>query len=178
MKGLLVKTKRSFILFLLHLNSKQFLCVNWCLTSIDSFLTLGTSVVFFSLLFDWDAGLWQCNIDPGEVLCPAVLVKTTVCRGCSVLRAHKTSLRSILFCICRDAAGLAAFWSPQPVVSFGVRDKSSRVALGKKMGRPWDDAASAKARSYERRRMKRLWHPGYPFFDELSLYCLYTYLVL
>ena len=136
MKELLVTTKRSFILFLLHLNSKQFFCVNWYLTSIDSFFTLGTSVVFFSPLCDWDAGLWLCNIDPGEVFCPAVLVKTTVCRGCSVSRAHKTSLRSILFCIWRDAAGLAAFWSPEPVVSFAVRDKSSRVALGKKMGRP------------------------------------------
>ena len=38
--------------------------------------------------------LWQYNIDPGEVLCPAVLVKTRVCGGCSVSRAHKTFLRS------------------------------------------------------------------------------------
>ena len=44
--------------------------------------------------------LWQCNINPGEVLCPAVLVKTRVCGGCPVLWAYKTSLRSILFCIC------------------------------------------------------------------------------
>ena len=40
--------------------------------------------------------LWQYNIDPGEVLCPAVLVKKRVCGGCSVSRAHKTFLRSIL----------------------------------------------------------------------------------
>ena len=46
--------------------------------------------------------LWQCNIDPGEDLCPAVLVKTRVCGGFSFSRAHKTSLRSILFCICRE----------------------------------------------------------------------------
>ena len=32
-------------------------------------------------------------------MCPAVLVKTRVCEGCLVSRAHKTSLRSILFCI-------------------------------------------------------------------------------
>ena len=32
-------------------------------------------------------------------MCPAVLAKTRVCEGCSVSRAHKTSLRSILFCI-------------------------------------------------------------------------------
>ena len=32
-------------------------------------------------------------------MCPAVLVETRVCGGCSVSRAHKTSLRSILFCI-------------------------------------------------------------------------------
>ena len=46
-------------------------------------------------------GLWQCNIDPWEVLCPAIFgVKTRVCGGCSVSRAQKTFLRSILFCIC------------------------------------------------------------------------------
>ena len=38
---------------------------------------------------------WQCNIDPGEVLCPAVLVRTSarVCGGYLVSRAHKTSPR-------------------------------------------------------------------------------------
>ena len=46
--------------------------------------------------------LWQCNIHPGEVLCPAVLVKTRVCGGCSVSRAHRTSLRWILFRICES----------------------------------------------------------------------------
>ena len=35
------------------------------------------------------------------VLCPAVLVKIRFCGGCLVSRAHKTSLRLILFCICR-----------------------------------------------------------------------------
>ena len=35
------------------------------------------------------------------VLCPTVLVKIRFCGGCSVSRAHKTSLRLILFCICR-----------------------------------------------------------------------------
>ena len=35
-----------------------------------------------------------------QVLCPAVLVKTRVCEGCSISRAHKSSLRSILFFIC------------------------------------------------------------------------------
>ena len=35
-----------------------------------------------------------------QVLCPAVLVKTRVCEGCSVSQAHKPFLRSILFCIC------------------------------------------------------------------------------
>ena len=45
--------------------------------------------------------LWQYNIDPGEVLCPAVCVKTSVCGGCSVSRAHKNFLWSILsVCIC------------------------------------------------------------------------------
>ena len=43
------------------------------------------------------SGLCQCNVDPGEILYPAVLVKTRVCEGCSVLWAHKTSFRSILF---------------------------------------------------------------------------------
>ena len=46
-------------------------------------------------------GLWQCNNDLGEVLCSAVLVETRVCGVSSVSRAHKTSLRSILFCICQ-----------------------------------------------------------------------------
>ena len=46
-------------------------------------------------------GLWQCNSDQGEVLYSAVLVKTRVCGVSSVSRAHKTSLRSILFCICQ-----------------------------------------------------------------------------
>ena len=36
--------------------------------------------------------LWQYNFDLREVLCPAVLVKTRICGGCSVSRAHKTSL--------------------------------------------------------------------------------------
>ena len=44
--------------------------------------------------------MWQGNIELREVLCPAVLVKTRFCGGCSVSRAHKTFLRSILFCIC------------------------------------------------------------------------------
>ena len=37
------------------------------------------------------AGTRFCDnvIDPGEVLCPAVLVKTRVCLGCSVSRAQK-----------------------------------------------------------------------------------------
>ena len=38
-------------------------------------------------------------------MCPAVLVKTRVCGGCSVSRAHKTCLRSILFCIRRGGGG-------------------------------------------------------------------------
>ena len=33
-------------------------------------------------------------------MCPAVLLKTRVCGGCSVSRAHKTFLSSILFCTC------------------------------------------------------------------------------
>ena len=33
-------------------------------------------------------------------MCPAVLVKTKVCGGFSVSRAHKTSFRLILFPIC------------------------------------------------------------------------------
>jgi len=37
----------------------------------------------------WLSRMWQWNIDPGEVYCPAVLVKTRVCGGFSVLRAHK-----------------------------------------------------------------------------------------
>ena len=49
-----------------------------------------------------EGALWQCNIDPGEDLCPAVLVKTRVCGGFSFSRAHKTSLKSILFCICHE----------------------------------------------------------------------------
>ena len=47
-------------------------------------------------LASWLIWLWQYNIDPGEVLCPAVLLKTRVCGGCSVSQAHKTFLRSIL----------------------------------------------------------------------------------
>ena len=38
-------------------------------------------------------GLWQWNIEPGEViLCPAVSVKRRVCGVCSVSRAHRISL--------------------------------------------------------------------------------------
>ena len=43
--------------------------------------------------------LWRCNINLGEVLCPAVFVKRRVCGGCSVSRAHKISLKSTFFCI-------------------------------------------------------------------------------
>ena len=38
---------------------------------------------------------------------PAVLVETRICGGCLVSRAHKTSLRSILSCICGPLVPLA-----------------------------------------------------------------------
>ena len=51
---------------------------------------------------DCQGALWQGNVDPGEDLCPAVSVKTRVCGGFSFSRAHKTSLKSIIFCICHE----------------------------------------------------------------------------
>ena len=37
-----------------------------------------------TVLYAMQFRLRQCNIDLGKVLCPAVLVKTRVCGGCSV----------------------------------------------------------------------------------------------
>ena len=62
----------------------QWTCIN-CLTASD--------FVIMSLVCHMTVSWAQ--------VCPAVLVKTKVCGGCSVSLAHKTFFRSIFFCICQ-----------------------------------------------------------------------------
>ena len=53
-------------------------------------------------------------------VCPAVLVKIKVCGGCSVSRAHKTFLRSILFCICQ-LIEITGFFLSSSLIGYGIQ---------------------------------------------------------
>ena len=88
-------------------------------------LYLVPRVFSFFNMFSSSLRLWQYNIDPGEILCATILVKTRVCRGCSVSRAHKTSLRSILFSICPSLLP-PPYWKTRRLWGRGCDDAKPR----------------------------------------------------
>ena len=126
------------------------------------------------------SGVVTSNTDPREVLCPAVFVKTRVCRGLSVPRASKTSLRSMLFCHSNYLLTLSTGRRSRSMTRHGhrsFRESFSRTALSIY---PWYQrffscatgsfVSSAEGRRHghflrldrdRKPRMKSLWHPGY-----------------